>query len=82
MTPLMTQDHWLNPIWTLRFFCVTPTLLVALAMLVFRSGTLHSMCLGGALGLLIGFCVFSTGIKRVVLKDTPQPADVEPHSIR
>jgi len=82
MTPLMTEDHWLNPIWTLRFFSVTPALLVALAVLAFRSGTLHNMCLGGALGLLIGFCAFSTSIERVVLKDAPQPSDVEPHSIR
>jgi len=78
----MTEDHWLNPIWTLRFFSVTPALLIGLAMLFPRSGTLHSMCLGGALGLLIGFCVFSTSIKGVTLKDTPQPSDVEAHSIR
>jgi hypothetical protein len=82
MTPLMTEDHWLNPIWTLRFFSVTPALLIGLAMLFSRFSTLHSMCLGGALGLLIGFCVFSTSIQRVTLKDTPQPADAEVHSIR
>ena len=82
MTPLLTEDHWMNPIWTLRFFSITPTLLLALAMLVFRTGNLHEFCLGAALGLLIGFCVYSTGIRGVVLRDTPQPSDVERHSIR
>jgi L-lactate permease len=82
MTPLMTDDPWMSPIWTLRFLSVTPALLLALALMVFRAGSLHSFCLGAALGLLIGFCVFSTSIQRVVLRDTPQPADVEPHGIR
>ncbi len=57
------------------------TLLLALAMIVFRSGTWHEFCLGAALGLLIGFCAFSTTLQGVTLKDTPQPSDVAPHSI-
>jgi hypothetical protein len=82
MTALMTDDPWMSPIWTLRFFSVTPALLLALALMVFRAGSLHSFCLGAALGLLIGFCVFSTSIVGVTLKDARQPSDVEPHSIR
>jgi L-lactate permease len=82
MTPLLTEGHWLNPIWTLRFFAFVPTVLLALAMTVFRSGTWHGMCLGAALGLLVGFSAFSTSIKAVVLKDAPQPSDVKPYTIR
>jgi uncharacterized membrane protein len=81
MTPLLTEDRWLNPIWLVRGFPVAVALLIALAMSVFKSGALHAMCLGGALGLLVGLCAFSTGIKAVVLKNTPQPSDVEPHKI-
>ena len=82
MTPLFTEDHWLNPIWLVRGFPTVAAILIGLAMFVFKAGPTHAMCLGGALGLLIGMCVFATTIKAVVLKDTPQPSDVEAHSIR
>ncbi len=55
-------------------------LLVAVAMWA-HSEALRALCTGGALGLLIGFCVFSIQIKAVVLEDTPQPADVNRYPI-
>lgn len=82
MTPLLTKDRYLNPIWPVRGFAAVSAILIALAQFLFKTGNVHDLCLGGALGLLIGLCVFSSGIKAVVLKNTPQPSDAEPYSIR
>jgi selenophosphate synthetase-related protein len=82
MTPLLTEDRYLNPIWLVRGFSGLSAILVALAEFLVKTGPFHDVCLGGALGLLIGLCVFSSGIKAVVLKNSPQPSDVHPYSIR
>lgn len=55
--------------------------LVGMAMLFAKRENVHSVCLGGAFGVLIGYTVFSFGIKSVVLKHAEQAADVERYPI-
>jgi hypothetical protein len=80
MQPLLTKDSWLNPMWVLRVLPITATILVALAFFSHRE-TLRDVFLGGALGLLFTFCVFSFEIKTVVLKNKPQSSDVNRYSV-
>jgi hypothetical protein len=78
--PLLTKDGWLNPIWVVRGLPIGGTLFVALAFFIKRP-TFQGAFLGAALGLLLSYCVFSFQIKGVVLKDTPQPSDVQKYPI-
>ena len=55
--------------------------LVGAAMLFAKHENVHSVCLGGAFGVLIGYTVFSFGIKNVVLKQSDQASDVERYPI-
>jgi hypothetical protein len=71
----------LNPIWAVRGLPGAAMILVALAQFVLKTSPWHDMCLGGALGLLISTVVFSFEIKTVVLKNKPQPSDVNRYSV-
>ena len=72
----------LHPIWLVRFFPLAGLLLVASAMLLSRSNTLHSMCLGGGVGILIGATVFAWQVDDLTLKQQSQVPDVKPYSLR
>jgi succinate-acetate transporter protein len=57
------------------------TLLVAVSVFAGRHETLRDLSAGGALGMLVALCLFSVQINAVVLKDTPQAADVQHNAI-
>jgi hypothetical protein len=80
-TPNSAEEPLVNPIWAVRGLPGLATILVGLAQFVLKASPLHDMCLGGALGLLISSVVFSFSVKTVVLKDKPQPADVDRYSL-
>ena len=65
----------------LRVMVLGATLLIAISVFAGRHETLSDFCAGAALGMLIGFCVYFTQFKAVVLKETPQPSDVQSYSI-
>jgi hypothetical protein len=65
----------------LRVLTALAATMVALALSVFKSSPAHEFCVGLALGLLVGLCVISFGIKDVVLQDTAQPSDVHRYPI-
>jgi hypothetical protein len=74
--PTSQDEPLLSPLWLIRGFPVVITLLVAVAFLL-HNDTLRSVCLGGALGLLMGLTIYSFSIKGVILKQTEQPSDVK-----
>jgi hypothetical protein len=78
--PTSQDEPLLSPLWLVRGFPVVITLLVATAFF-FHDDTARSVCLGGALGLLIGLTVYSFSIKGVVLKNTAQPSDVKSYPL-
>jgi hypothetical protein len=67
----------LSPFLLVRGFPCVAAILVALAMAFSKSEDLHSIFLGGALGILIGCTAFSFSIKSITLKQTEQPSDVQ-----
>jgi hypothetical protein len=78
--PILTEQSWLNPVWVVRGLPFAAMLSVAVALFT-HSASLRDFCIGGALGLLVGFCLFSIQIKSVLLVDTPQPSDVNRYPI-
>ena len=79
--PPSVKEPLVNPVWAVCGLPGAAAILVGLAEFVVKAAPMHDMCLGGALGLLISFCAFSFGIKTVVLKNTPQPSDVNRYSL-
>lgn len=55
--------------------------LVGAAMLFAKHENVHSVCLGGAFGVLLGYTVFSFGIKNIVFKYVEPASDVERYPI-
>jgi hypothetical protein len=55
--------------------------LVGMAMLFAKHENVHSVCLGGAFGVLLGYTVFSFGIKSIVLRHAEQTSDVHRYPI-
>jgi len=74
--PTAQNEPLVSPLWMVRGFPVVITLIVATAFF-FHNDTARSICLGGALGLLIGLSVYSFSIKGVILKQNDQPSDVK-----
>ena len=70
-----------HPIWLIRFFPLLGLIMVAAAMFFSGNATLRSMCLGGALGILVGATVFAWQVQDVTLKSNDQPSDVERYSL-
>ena len=67
-TRTLPPNAIIHPIWLVRFFPLVGLLLVASAMLLSKSNILHSMCLGGGVGILIGATVFAWQVDDVTLK--------------
>ena len=74
--PTSQDEPLLSPFWVVRGFPVVITLLVAVAFFL-HNDTVRSVCLGGALGLVISLTVYSFSIKGVILKQTEQASDVK-----
>ncbi len=55
--------------------------LVGTAMLFTKHENVHSVCLGGAFGVLLGYTVFSFAIKSIVLRNAEQATDVQRYPI-
>ena len=58
----------LNPLFVVRGFPLIATFLLAIAMVFTRHENIRSVCLGGAFGVLLGYTVFTFGIRAVALK--------------
>jgi hypothetical protein len=78
--PTSQDQPLLSPLWLVRGFPVVITLLVATAFF-FHNDTARSICLGGALGLVLSLTVYSFSIKGVILKQNDQASDIKRHPL-
>ncbi len=76
----LTASRHRTAVWLARLLPLAAAILLAAALAVSKP-TVHGFLVGAALGLLIGYCVYSFQIDSVTLKDTPQPSDVIPQRI-
>jgi len=60
----------------LRALVIVVIVLLALGEFVIKAAPLRDMCLGGALGLMVGVFFVSFQVKSVEFKNGPQPSDV------
>ena len=60
----------LSPIWSVRLLPAVALVAILLGMSVWRTGNAHEMCLGFAVGQLVGAVICSFSIRGVVVKDT------------
>ena len=70
------DEPLVKPIVALRVMVGAVTILLALAHFVFKDSPSHDMCLGVALGMMVGVCVVSLEISSVDFKRREQPSDV------
>jgi hypothetical protein len=66
--PTASNAPLLNPLVAVRGFPLIATFLLAMAMVFTKHESIRSVCLGGAFGVLLGYTVFSFGIRAVALK--------------
>lgn len=80
MTPSYFErstGHLVAPLLVLRVLGLTILTMLALALLVFRTGGAHSFCLGLATGLCVGLVAQLFALTKVEVKDTTRPSGVD-----
>ncbi len=72
------SDTVIHPIWALRVIPAVSLLALILAQTLFtHNPNWHDALIGFATGLLLVLVVIGFGARAIIMKDTPQPSDVQ-----